>query len=291
MEIGTESSTSRVSTLWVRTFTMSTIGLAPVTVIVSSSAPTRSSAFTFAVNPTVSSIPSRTTLAKPGNVNATEYAPGRRAVIWYRPEPSLTPKRLPPGKDGLVASTVTPGSTPPVASVTTPEMAPLSCARTAPGEATNTSKAVSVIRDRLLSVVILCPLPVRIVRGELNYYLNVRVFIARLWPLQYPLFLAVTSLTRPGFFGYLDLDPFTWRNGRVVYVKLCKSTVMAEVDVVLRRRPARGLSSAPSSSPCSGSGDPQASPRGSRHRGRGPIVSSWPQTNRSPVWTVPRSGK
>ena len=196
MEIGTESSTSRVSTLWVRTFTMSTIGLAPVTVIVSSSAPTRSSAFTFAVNPTVSSIPSRTTLAKPGNVNATEYAPGRRAVIWYRPEPSLTPKRLPPGKDGLVASTVTPGSTPPVASVTTPEMAPLSCARTAPGEATNTSKAVSVIRDRLLSVVILCPLPVRIVRGELNYYLSVRVFSARLWPLQYPLFLAVTSLTR-----------------------------------------------------------------------------------------------
>ena len=50
---------------------MSTIGVAPETVIVSSSAPTCMSAFTFAVNPVVSSMPSRLTALKPASVNVT----------------------------------------------------------------------------------------------------------------------------------------------------------------------------------------------------------------------------
>ena len=83
LETGAASSTSRVSTLWVRTFCTSTTGVAPVTVIVSSTVPTRSSASTFAVNPTFSTMSSRTTVAKPGKVNVTAYVPGRRATIRY----------------------------------------------------------------------------------------------------------------------------------------------------------------------------------------------------------------
>jgi hypothetical protein len=51
---------------------VSTTGLAPVTVIVSSSDPTRSSPFTVAVKPVVSSMPSRLTVEKPGRENETE---------------------------------------------------------------------------------------------------------------------------------------------------------------------------------------------------------------------------
>jgi hypothetical protein len=51
---------------------VSTTGLAPVTVIVSSTAPTLISAFTAAVNPVVSSIASRLTLLKPVKLNVTE---------------------------------------------------------------------------------------------------------------------------------------------------------------------------------------------------------------------------
>ena len=50
---------------------MSTKGLAPETVIVSSSAPTDISPSMFAVNPADSSIPSRTKVEKPGSVNVT----------------------------------------------------------------------------------------------------------------------------------------------------------------------------------------------------------------------------
>ena len=46
-------------------------GLAPVTVTVSSSAPTFMSAFTVAVNPDVSSMPSRLNVLKPGSVKVT----------------------------------------------------------------------------------------------------------------------------------------------------------------------------------------------------------------------------
>ena len=49
----------------------STIGDSPVTVTVSSSAPTFSSASTVAVNVPVSSMPSRRTVLKPVSVNVT----------------------------------------------------------------------------------------------------------------------------------------------------------------------------------------------------------------------------
>ena len=47
------------------------MGVSPVTVTVSSIAPTRSSAFTAAVATPVSSMPSRFTVEKPGSVNVT----------------------------------------------------------------------------------------------------------------------------------------------------------------------------------------------------------------------------
>ena len=49
----------------------STTGVSPVTVIVSSSAPTRSSALTVATKVPVSSMPSRLTVENPGSVNVT----------------------------------------------------------------------------------------------------------------------------------------------------------------------------------------------------------------------------
>ena len=55
-----------------RTLCVSTIGVSPVTVIVSASAPTFRSAFTAAVNEPVSSMPSRFTVLKPVSVNVTE---------------------------------------------------------------------------------------------------------------------------------------------------------------------------------------------------------------------------
>ena len=63
------------------TFCVSTIGLSPETVIVSSTEPTFMSALTFAVKAEVSSMPSRLTLLKPVSVNVTAYVPGRRSTI------------------------------------------------------------------------------------------------------------------------------------------------------------------------------------------------------------------
>ena len=50
---------------------MSTTGASPDTVIVSSSVPRPSSALTVAVNPAVSSIPSRRSVLKPGRLKVT----------------------------------------------------------------------------------------------------------------------------------------------------------------------------------------------------------------------------
>ena len=69
--LGRVSSASFDTTVCWRTFWVSTSGLSPVTVIVSSSEPTRSSAFTVAVNPEVSTIPSRLKVVNPGSVNVT----------------------------------------------------------------------------------------------------------------------------------------------------------------------------------------------------------------------------
>ena len=72
LAVGRVSRSSRDKTLCDRTFCVSTTGLAPLTVIVSSTDPTDSSTFTAAVKPVVNSIPSRLTVEKPGSVNVTE---------------------------------------------------------------------------------------------------------------------------------------------------------------------------------------------------------------------------
>src|SRR5437870_1268316 len=114
--------TSRVATWRVVTFCRSTTGVAPVTVTVSSTAPTRSWTSTFAANPVVNPIRSRTTVLKPVSVKVTLYVPGRSSTIWYRPAPSVKTVRTCSISAGLRASTVTPGRTLPVASVTVPPM-------------------------------------------------------------------------------------------------------------------------------------------------------------------------
>ena len=54
-----------------RTLCTSMVGVASVTVTVSSSAPTAISASTLAVNPVLSATPSRTSVLKPGSVKVT----------------------------------------------------------------------------------------------------------------------------------------------------------------------------------------------------------------------------
>ena len=65
-----------MNAFWVITFCVSTSGAAPVTVMDSSTEPTRSSAFTVAVKPVVSSIPSRRKVPNPGRVNVTGIRAG-----------------------------------------------------------------------------------------------------------------------------------------------------------------------------------------------------------------------
>ena len=69
---GRFSVTSRTKTLRCDVFCVSTTGAAPETVIVSATFPTARSAFTVAVNPVVSSTPSRRRLLNPASVNVTE---------------------------------------------------------------------------------------------------------------------------------------------------------------------------------------------------------------------------
>src|SRR5262245_11871506 len=101
----------------------STIGLAPETVIVSSSDPTFISALTVAVKLAGSSSPSRLYVLKPGSVNVTVYTPGRRSTMLYTPRSSLTTARIFSISSELAASTVTPGRTAPLVSFTTPVIA------------------------------------------------------------------------------------------------------------------------------------------------------------------------
>jgi hypothetical protein len=65
-----------------------------VTTTVSASAPTAMSAFTFAVNPVVNTMPSRRTVLNPGRPNVTVYVPGRSATMLYWPCESDTTARL-----------------------------------------------------------------------------------------------------------------------------------------------------------------------------------------------------
>src|SRR3989304_526553 len=100
--------------------TTSTTGDSPVTVIVSSTPPTRRSASTRAANEPLSSIPGRSTVANPGSLNLTTYVPGRRSSIRYWPPASVTVERTFSMSASLDASTVTPGSTAPDVSLTEP---------------------------------------------------------------------------------------------------------------------------------------------------------------------------
>ena len=72
LPVGIVSITSRVITDCWETLCVSTTGDAPLTVIVSATAPTRSSTLIVAVKPVGSSIPSRLTVLNPGRVTVTE---------------------------------------------------------------------------------------------------------------------------------------------------------------------------------------------------------------------------
>ena len=69
--VGSTSITSRDAVAILATFCVSTIGVAPLTVTVSSSPPTFMSALTLAVNEAVSTTSSRRTVAKPGSEKLT----------------------------------------------------------------------------------------------------------------------------------------------------------------------------------------------------------------------------
>ena len=71
-EVGIAARTSLLDVCCVLALCTSTIGVSPVTVIVSSSAPTFRSPFTVATKFPDSSMPSRLTVLKPGSVNVTE---------------------------------------------------------------------------------------------------------------------------------------------------------------------------------------------------------------------------
>ena len=69
--VGMAPMMSLVSVCWRFTLCTSTIGVSPDTVTVSSTAPTRKSALTVAVNVPVSSMPSRLAVLKPVRMNVT----------------------------------------------------------------------------------------------------------------------------------------------------------------------------------------------------------------------------
>ena len=129
---GIAATMSALSTVSFCALWTSTTGVSPVTVIVSSSAPTRMSIGIVSVVVPLSSMPSRLTTLKPVSLNVSEYVPGLRLVIRYCPESSVTPTRTFSMRAGLEASTVTPGSTPPDWSLTVPVRVP--CAKTSDGK-------------------------------------------------------------------------------------------------------------------------------------------------------------
>src|SRR6478672_11067555 len=140
LEVGMASTTSLVMTWRRTTFCVSTTGLAPETVTVSSSVPTRSSGLMVATKVAGSSTFSRLTVANPGSVNVTVYTPGRRSTILYWPCVSVVTVRTCSMSAGLDASTVTPGITAPLGSLTTPAI-PLVCANAMSGAAAPTARS------------------------------------------------------------------------------------------------------------------------------------------------------
>jgi len=123
--------TSWLSTVSRFVLCTSTTGVSPLTVIVSSSAPTRISIGMVSTAVPEISMPSRFTVLKPVSVKVIEYVPGFRSMMRYWPVPSVTTERTFSIKAGLAASTVTPGSTAPDASRTVPVRVP--CANTVEG--------------------------------------------------------------------------------------------------------------------------------------------------------------
>src|SRR5262245_9711840 len=155
--VGSASSTSREATICLRTFWVSTIGDAPLTVMVSSRAPTRMSAFTVAVKPDVSSTPSFLTVLKPGRLKVTIYVPGGRSTMLKRPSPSVVDVLTRSMRTELLASTMTPGRTAPDVSLTIPAMPPLvCCANVAAGTVSNQTIAAA-IRPTLYAPDMLAP--------------------------------------------------------------------------------------------------------------------------------------
>src|SRR5262245_1871869 len=115
--------------------------------MVSATWPTRRSAFTFAVNPAVSSTPSRLIVEKPCSAKLTVYTPGLRSTIRYCPASSVVTVLTFSMSAVLLASTVTPGRTPPVESRTTPAIAPDCCAAAPAGTNNHTANTrLRVIR-------------------------------------------------------------------------------------------------------------------------------------------------
>ncbi len=121
--VGSASSRSRESTSRLVVVCTSTSGELPVTVTVSSTVPTFSSAFTLAVKFASRTIPACLTVWNPASSNVTSYVPGRRSTIRNWPEASETPVFDLSIRAGLLAVTVTPGRTAPLASMTTPAIA------------------------------------------------------------------------------------------------------------------------------------------------------------------------
>src|SRR5688572_28501533 len=108
----------------------STMGVAPVTVMVSSTEPRRISTSIVVTAEAVSSNPSRRTVVNPCNDIVSVYDPGGRLIRRYWPGPSVTAVRTFSISIGLDASTDTPGSTAPEASLTVPAMVACACAAT-----------------------------------------------------------------------------------------------------------------------------------------------------------------
>ena len=111
--------------------------------IVSSTAPTESTASTVAVNEPVSSTPLCSKGRQSRRVNVTVYAPGRRRSMRYRPEASVTAERTFSMSAGLAASTATPGMGAPETSRTVPAMA--AWANATPGITVSQKAATTVL--------------------------------------------------------------------------------------------------------------------------------------------------
>jgi hypothetical protein len=138
---GVLATNSPLMICWRAAFCTSTTGVSPVTVMVSASAPTFSSALICTVPEPASSTPSRLTTLKPVRLNVTLYVPGRRSTILYWPLVSVVTERTFSMSEGLAASTVTPGSTAPDVSLTTPARDPWAAAK--PGKITTRAAAMA----------------------------------------------------------------------------------------------------------------------------------------------------